>query len=167
MDGKKRKWGIKFSEKWLLTLLGCNENMRYALRVVGNSPEFMPLDMLLFHNLKQAIHLHCAITQHLPKDDNRKFSTDTPSYIVSAVKQLVEGHLPEHGVPCSDRIVHDVGQAFDAMKIVCNNKGGIVEGLANWNGHRYSKEGMGKHGGVCMKEEGVITKWMHPIVREV
>ena len=62
-----------YYERWLILQLGCNDNTIFANKPVGNSPEFMPLDMSLNNDKQLSISLHCAITLHLPDDDPRKF----------------------------------------------------------------------------------------------
>ena len=67
-----------YYKRWLITQLGCNEGTVYKNRHVGNSPEFMPLDMLLNNDIQISLSLHCTITAHLPDDDPRKFLMGTP-----------------------------------------------------------------------------------------
>ena len=63
-----------YYERWLIPQLGCNANTVFANRPVGNSPEFMPLDMSLNNDIQFSLCLHCAITSHLPDGDPHKFS---------------------------------------------------------------------------------------------
>ena len=54
------------------------------------------------------------------------------------------------------------------MYTVYPEKGAIVEGLANRNGHRYSKDGTRQHGGARVKSEKLQEcKWIHPSVSEL
>ena len=160
--------GKNCMDKWLVPMMGCNQNTPFEHRSVGNSPVFMPLDMSLNQDLKINHDFHCAVTAHLPIDDERKFSNSTPKLISRGVKRLVEGHLPDEGVPSSDRIMHDCDQALNAMRIVCEHNGAIVQGLANRNGHRYSSRGTRKQGGAKVKVEVLDKcKWLHPTVEKV
>ena len=76
--------------------------------------------------------------------------------------------LPGDGVPSSERIVQDCERAVNAMRIVCENKGRVVPGLADRNGHRYTREGTNGPGGDRKKnyvlQEG---RWVHPLVRDI
>ena len=84
-----------YYKRWLIPQLGCNEGTIFQNRPVGNSPEFMPLDMSLNNDVQLALSLHCAITAHLPDDDPRKFSMRTPKTIVWGILRLwgAEGGL--------------------------------------------------------------------------
>ena len=83
----------------------------------------------------------------LNNDDDRKFSMQTPEMISRGVKQLIEGHLPDDGVPSSQRIVNDCDSALDAMRKMCDNQGAIVPGLVDRNGKGYDADGTFGQGG--------------------
>ena len=57
--------------RMLCSLGGTNGGTRYNDKLVGNSPELMPLDSNLFADLEAAIKQHCAITHDLDKSDPR------------------------------------------------------------------------------------------------
>ena len=51
------------------------------------------------------------------------------------------------------------------MRTVCDNKGAIVPGLANHNGHRYSKSRTNTQGGAKIKLEKMSKfQWIHPLI---
>ena len=80
----------------------------------------------------------------------------------------MEGHLPSDGVPSSKRIIEDCDRALDSMRTVMEHRGAIVPGLANRNGHRYSKSGTKSHGGATVKKEELQRcKWIHPLIIEI
>ena len=85
-----------YYKRWLILQLGCNEETAFKNRPVGNSPEFMPLDMLLNNNIQLSLSLHCAITAHLDKDDERIFLMATPKTIVKGIRRLwgQDGNVP-------------------------------------------------------------------------
>ena len=164
MEGREIN-GSNCAKKWLVPINGCNGGTKYENRMVGNSPEFMPMDMSLNWDVKSSHNFHCAITSDLDEEDERKFSMKTPKMIARGIKRLFEYHLPAEGVPCSSRIIHDCDQALRAMKIVCDHRGAIIPGLANRNSHRYTSDGTNRQGGIREKcyvlAEG---RWLHPIV---
>ena len=160
--------GKNCMSKWLVPMLGCNEGTQFENRSVGNSPEFMPLDNSLNNDVKIQHNFHCALTSHLALTDDRKFSNRTPKSISQGIRRLVEGHLPDDGVPSSRRIIQDCDRALDSMRTVCEHNGAIVPGLANRNGHRYTKLGSNSHGGPTVKlEEIPQCKWIHPCVNNI
>ena len=56
--------------------------------------------------------------------------------------------------------------AFKANKIIYENEGRIVPGLANRSGHRYSREGTGKSGGPRTKHYEILDEvWLEPDAR--
>ena len=121
---------------------------RYHKALPGNSPEFMPLDNLLFQDLELALYWHCAVTAHLQKDNPRKFSKGTPKTITSAIKRIWFPHPHgEEGAPCLSRIVHDCKKCLDAFKKVYLNEGGVVKGLANNLGHCLDNNCRNQHDG--------------------
>ena len=56
-----------------------NKGTRYFGKLVGNSPELMPLDNNLFADLMAAVRWNMACTFFLPEDDPRKFKRGTPA----------------------------------------------------------------------------------------
>ena len=147
------EWMVQkgYKAKWRVPQNGVNAGTRCHGRPVGNSPEFMPLDNSLNADVKRAHDRHVGVTMHLPKDDARKFSNRTPQAISRGIKRIVES--VDHGCPSSSRIIQDCNKALDAMWAVYNAEGGIVPGLADRNGIRYSTSGTGGHGGVRVKNE--------------
>ena len=160
--------GSNCMSKWLVPMCGCNANTPFEKRSVGNSPEFMPLDNSLNNDVKKNHDFHCALTSHLAIDDERKFSNTTPKLISRGIRRLVEGHLPDDGVPSSKRIMEDCDRALDSMRTVCEHDGAMVPGLANRNGHRYSKSGTNSWGGATVKSEELQRcRWIHPLVIDI
>ena len=152
-----------YYKRWLIPQLGCNEGTVYKYRPVGNSPEFMPLDMSLNNDIQISLSLHCAITAHLPDDDPRKFSMGTPNTIVRGIERLwgTGGN-----VPSSRRIIQDCDKALIAFGIVFRAGGKMVPGLANRSGHRNHAAGRNQAGwgGVRVKNLLVeeVGRWLHP-----
>ena len=140
-----------YKAKWLVPQNGVNTGTRYHGRPVGNSPKFMPLDNSLNTDVTQAHDMHVSVTIHLPKDDPMKLSNCTPQTISRRIKHIVES--VDHGCPSSSRIIQCCNKALDTMFAVYNAEGGIVPGLADQNGLRYSTSGTGNRGGVRVKNE--------------
>lgn len=105
---------------------------RYAGKLVGNSPELMPLDSNLFADLEYAIKQHCAITHDLPKGDPRKFSLGTPTEVWSAMIRSWETIR-------SERIATDIKRWERALGMIVQYQGAIVPELNNRHGRRAVK----------------------------
>lgn len=81
----------------------------YKGRPVGNSPELMPWDSSLNKDVHDSFNLHQAYTSNLLKDDIRKFSLATISFMNDGYRRILDNTLdPNEGVPCSWRIIEDV-----------------------------------------------------------
>ena len=50
---------------WLLPLNGLQYGTPYAVRPVGNSPEFMPLDNSLNRDILQSLRFHCVLSHSI------------------------------------------------------------------------------------------------------
>ena len=130
--------GRTIFDRWILPKIELNKGTRYEEEFVGNSPKFMPLDNSLNRDIQLAHDRHCILTNHLPKDDIRRFSKAIPNLIDRGVRRIWD-HL--HGVPFGSRIVHDIEKAANAMLFVMMAKGKMVPNLVNRNGHRNEKAG--------------------------
>ena len=74
----------------------------------------------------------------------------------------------EIGAPNSERVVQDVYLTFQSHKIIYEEDGKMVPGLANRNGHRNKKEGNLKWGGKRVKSFEVASEtWLEPDARSV
>ena len=51
-----------YLHRWLLILDGLQDGTPYAVRPVGNSPEFMPLDNSLNRDILQSLRFHCVLS---------------------------------------------------------------------------------------------------------
>ena len=131
-------------DRWLLPVNGLNEKTRYENKVVGNSPEFMPLDNSLNRDIQNCHDYHCILTNHLHRDDFRRFSKATPNLIDRGVRRIWDDEV---GCPGSARILADIEKATNAMMMVMLEKGKMVPKLVNRNGHRNEKAGQSKRGG--------------------
>jgi hypothetical protein len=106
-----------------------NAGTRYAGKLVGNSPELMPLDSNLFSDLEYAIKQHCALTHDLAKEDPRKFKLGTPADVWSAMYRSWQTIRPE-------RIVQDVQRWERALEAIVEVRGAIVPELDTRRGRR-------------------------------
>ena len=157
-----------YYKRWLIPQLGCNENIVFQNRPVGNSPKFMPLDMSLNNDIQLNFSLHCAITGHLSDDDPRKFSMRTPKTIVCGIMRLWGA---EGNVPLLQRIIQDCDKALRDFRVVYRAGGKMVPGLANRRLHRNHAEGRNKDdwGGVRVRNMLVeeVGRWLHRDAEEV
>ena len=144
---------------------GLNEKTRYENKVVGNSPEFMPLDNSLNRDIQNCHDYHCILTNHLHRDDFRRFSKATPNLIDRGVRRIWDDEV---GCPGSARILADIEKATNAMMMVMLEKGKMVPKLVNRNGHRNEKGGRSKRGGNnsigCQQRKK--EQWCHPMIRD-
>jgi hypothetical protein len=153
--------GKSIYSRWLIPQNDLNKHTTYHDRPVGNSPEFMPLDNSLNNDIKSSHYHHCAVTAHLPINDNRRHSMATPKTIDRGIRRIWDN--PD-GPPSSKRIVHDCIQAIEAMALVYKAKGSIVPGLCNRNGNRYDRMGTLQHGGARVKKETITSDiWLEPL----
>ena len=106
-----------------------NLGTRYAGKLVGNSPELMPLDSNLFADLEYAIKQHCALTHDLEKDDPRKFKLGTPQDVWNAMYRSWQTIRPE-------RIAQDIDRWERALVSIVGACGAIVPELDNRHGRR-------------------------------
>ena len=134
-----------YYKQWLVPQLGCNEETVFKNRPVGNSPEFMPLDMSLNNDIQLSLSLYCAITSHLDKDDERKFLMATSKTIVKGLRRLWG---QDGNVTSSWRIIHDCYLALRAFGVVYRAGGKMLLGLVNRSGHRNHAEGGKRKSGV-------------------
>eukprot|EP00966_Prymnesium_polylepis_P280235 6475081-Prymnesium_polylepis.1 len=64
-----------------------NEGTRYEGKLVGDSPELMPLDNRLFSYFEHSMKQHAALTRELPIGDPKRFSLGTPAEVSSTMKR--------------------------------------------------------------------------------
>ena len=160
--------GRTIFDRWILPKIELNKGTRYEEEFVGNSPKFMPLDNSLNRDIQLAHDRHCILTNHLPKDDIRRFSKAIPNLIDRGVRRIWD-HL--HGVPFGSRIVHDIEKAANAMLFVMMAKGKMVPNLVNRNGHRNEKAGQSTYNRCnnsrSNKKDWEKECWENPIICDV
>ena len=114
----------------LLCAQGCtNVGTRYAGKLVGNSPELMPLDSNLFSDLEYFIKQHCALTHDLAHDDPRKFKLGTPKDVWSAMTRSWE-MIP------APRVVQDIKRWETALGDIVEVRGAVVPDIDTCHGRR-------------------------------
>ena len=77
--------GIPIFNRWLLPEKELSKGTRYET-VVGNSPEFIPLDNSLNRDIQTSHDMYCIYTNHLPKIDHLRFSKSTPNLIDRGIR---------------------------------------------------------------------------------
>jgi hypothetical protein len=96
------------------------KSKKYKLKLVGDSPELMPLDNNLFAELMDAVRYNMACTRWLPNNDPRKFRRGTPKEAWRTLERSWE-----HGVPSSS-IVRDISRLLKSIKAIIKAKGCVV-----------------------------------------
>jgi len=107
----------------------------YLNRLVGDSPEFCPLDSNLFSDFEFAMRQNMAHTYWLPHDHPDKWLACTAKH----VQRLMELTWAHDGAVRSERIVEDICRFPAALDAVIAAKGAKVEHLDNRTGRRKSK----------------------------
>ena len=108
-----------------------NEDNRYAGKLPGDTPEYMPLDSNLFSDLETMVRWNVAGTFELPKDHPDKFELSTPKKAWEAIERTWEY------APTPDRIVEDINRVFDAIEQVVKARGKAVDFDVLRHGRRY------------------------------
>ena len=102
---------------------------KYRFKLMGDSPEFMPLDRHLFNDVKLACKRNVSLTRSLPDDDKRKFWFNTPKRAFRSLAKTWQ-HSPTQG-----RVVEDILEFFTSIDLVVESKGVHVD-LNARNGRR-------------------------------
>ena len=110
---------------------------RYYGRVVGNSPELMPLDKRLNKDIHESVNQHYIATNDLPKEDSRRFGLETPKQVSRSYERLWD---PNTGVaPSPERVATDVERVFsDAIPRIIRARGKCLDDN-NVKGNRHNK----------------------------
>ena len=150
-----------YFRSWLLPMNLLQDGTPYAGRLVGNSPEFMPLDHSLNRDILHSLRFHCVVGRFVidaevtdEEESNMHFSFSTPKEISRGMKRIWESKM---GTPSSARIIEYVYLALKALEIVYLANGAEVEELADSNGHRQKVVGEWKSvswGGAQTKGKG-------------
>lgn len=100
-------------------------------KMMGDSPELMPLDRHLFNDLKHGRRLSVGATRWLPEGDTRKFLFNAPA------NAWVSPCRTWEYTPSSERIVEDTEECFASRAVdqVFETRGAFVE-LNYHNGRR-------------------------------
>jgi hypothetical protein len=109
---------------------------KYRFKLMGDSPEFMPLDRHLFNDVKLACKRNCSLTRVLPDRGKRKFWFNTPK---EAFRSLARSWQYS---PAPDRIVEDILEFFESIDLVVESLGVYVD-LNVRNGRRLLNFGDG------------------------
>ena len=138
----------------ILPQLDLNKGTIYENRPIGNIPWEMPMDAHLNQDVHQSVDHHVLLTQHLPDNDERKFSKRTPKLMARAYKKIYDPkHGPNAGAPVSARIIQDINRVIDTTYLaIFRNRGRSLDNAAYNKGRRYAK--LGKNwGGKRVKKD--------------
>ena len=104
---------------------------RYKGKLIGDSPELMPLDNNLFADLMNACKWNQAATRYLGNDDPRKFKRGTPEEAWSTMIRSWE-----YGIK-SRRIVEDIQKLTYSISEIIKKEGAVV----HFEGQRKGRRG--------------------------
>ena len=109
----------------------------YKNKLMGDSPELMPLDSSLFNDLIEAIAKHVTATYHIPLPTKEvpqpnKYSMATPELAWATMTELWNSD----GIISESRIFQDCDKFEAALDAIIAVQGTIVESMNNRNGHR-------------------------------
>ena len=116
---------------------GTNDDVaaHYKGKLVGDSPEFCPLDSNLFSDFEFAMRQNIAYSDILPHDHPEKFLCGR----AGEVQDLMERTWAHPGAVTSERIVEDICRFPKALDLVLAAKGAKVPELDNRKGRRATK----------------------------
>ena len=117
-------------ERMLVAQSGTNDGTRYAEKLVGNSPELMPLDNNLFADLMFAVKQHVALTHSLEPGNPKKFSTGTPQQCWRTLVRTWQV------APTPERIVQDIQRWPKALDAIIEAQGAVVHDQTERHGRR-------------------------------
>ena len=129
-----------YFEHFMLPVLACNDEIvnkkgesttRHAGTNMGDGPELMPLDTMIFSDFMRALRYHVAMSRHFSKDSPYKFSLSTPRTITEAVDRLWN----EDAIPIV-RINQDIDRVPKSMVTIIEGRGIIQSNLGNREGGR-------------------------------
>ena len=162
---KTREWMVEkdILKRWLLPVGPCNEGTCYFGRPVGNSPEIMPWDCSLNHDVHCCVEFYSAICDWLPTDHPlypQRFSKSSTKVMLNSYLRVLD---PDTGVcPSSTRIMQDIDKAWgEHLDMICAERGGAVSGIGNRAGKR-KVGGVKKWGGKRVKKEWKMLYNLHP-----
>ncbi len=143
----------------------CANFARYKGKLVGNSPEFMPLDNNLFADFERAYWANVAVTA-LTKNwnDARRFKTGTPEDVWKTLRLVWLHCIPSH------RIVQDVFRCISCFKTVADANGIAIKFQGARNGKRAMQGERGKkrdREGVALEKELKLKVILHPQAQSV
>ena len=126
-------------------------------------------DTNLFRDMNVTVDNHVRHTEHLKKEDPRKFSISTIKQGVHAYLRILEPtEHPEHGSPPSSRICEDIHKWLENLWTIYHADGVMVRMCGDRNGRRKQMmEPTQTRGGSQTKCQGnsLLNKtsagWMH------
>ena len=107
----------------------------YRNRLVGDTPEFCPLDSNLFADFEFAMRQNLAYSHWLPHDHPEKWLAGK----AKDVQRLMTETWAHDGAVKDERIVEDICRFPAALEAIIAAKGAKVEHLDNRRGRRQSK----------------------------
>ena len=132
-----------YLERWILLSVDLYDNLPpearrfYEGKPVGNSPEFISLDIHLNQDLHSSHDFHSTITQNLLDDHPQKFDGSTPKRMSHSYHRRFH---PDTGVALSsDSIVEDVNRILQSLQSVLEAEECLIDENAR-KGRRFEKK---------------------------
>ena len=162
---RTREWMVQkdLMKRWLLPVGECNVGTVYFGRPVGNTPEIMPWDTSLNHDVHSRVEFYSAICKWIPKGHPlyaKRFGKSSYKIMRDSYLRVLD---PQTGVcPSSHRIIQDITKCWgEHLDKICAKRGGAVPGLGNRAGKR-RLEGVKKRGGKRVKQDWKVLENLHP-----
>ena len=109
-----------YLHRWLITLNVLQDGTPYAGRLVGNIPEFMPLDNLSDRDILHSLRMHSVLSRYIADGEettederNMCFSYSKPREISQGLNRIWDSKM---GTPSSVRIIEDVDLVLKALE---------------------------------------------------
>ena len=134
-DAQEYIKSLKFENRLVRCYGDTNSDIkRYQNKLVGDTPEFCPLDAHLFSDYKRSVAMHCSLTSVYEHGDVQRFNFGTPDQVWSTLQRVWEVS------PTPDRVKEDIlairgriGKIIEFQGALCPDE--EFRGLRN--GRRY------------------------------
>ena len=113
---------------------GTNQDTRYAGKLVGDSPELMPLDNQLFLYYEHAMKQHIALTRDMPIGHGKRFGIANKEELTSTMERVWNDVAPR-----SDQIVRDISYFPKALDAIIDAEGAKVADVDIRKGRRATR----------------------------
>lgn len=159
---------------WLIPVNGCCAGTIYFGRSPGNTPEVMPWDEDLNHDLHDKVRDYACLSRFLKEDEHpelwkKRFCLDNQRQMLDSYLRVLD---PDTGVaPSSERIVQDFTRCWgENLDKIVAARGCYVPDIGHRKGHRAdgaAAAGVNKRGGKREKNAWEGFEVMHADAKEI